>query len=395
MSKKITCKLCGQDAHVMEIHLRDYHGKDSDYPCTIAGYKKLHPEAPLISDIAQQKYDERKKEGLNSVVEKADTSEGSAGALAKLFNLGKIATAKTQAGADIMVNICEDEGFEELIPAKDPNYVYDVDILKSVLMGLHHNLNVYIFGHAGVGKSTLFEQVCAATKRRLLRVQHTIDTESSHILGQWGVDTKIVKNTDGSETVLSVTKWSPGPLQLAMKHGWLYLADEYDRGHPSVLSAYQAVLEGKPLYTKEADEEHRHIVPHPSFRFGATGNTNGSGDETGLHQATVVQDAATIERFAIVLQQGYMSPKQETAIVQGQARLMKEDAAKIIDFARRVRELHPSSVSLSLGPRVAINIGKIGLMRGDFKKGVELAFTNRLPEGEREAVNQVAQRVFG
>lgn len=49
-----------------------------------------------------------------------------------------------------------------------------------------------------------------------------------------------------------------------MKHGWMYLADEYDFAQPNVLSVYQAVLEGKPLYIKEADAANRVIKPHPN-----------------------------------------------------------------------------------------------------------------------------------
>lgn len=162
-------------------------------------------------------------------------------------------------------------------------------------------------------------------KRPLLRVQHTLNTEESHIVGQW--------TAKGGET-----KFELGPLALAMKHGWVYLADEYDFALPSVLSVYQPVLEGKSLVVKEADAENRIIRPHENFRFVATGNTNGSGDETGLYQGTSIQNAANYDRFEVVLQARYMAHELEARILTNQAKIPESDAKRIVEFASRVRE---------------------------------------------------------
>ena len=39
-----------------------------------------------------------------------------------------------------------------------------------------------------------------------------------------------------------------------MKHGWVYLADEYDFAFPQILGVYQPVLEGEALVIKEATQ---------------------------------------------------------------------------------------------------------------------------------------------
>ena len=384
-NETIKCELCGESTHVVHIHLRDKHGEGSESPCTLEEYKKSFPEAPLLSEMAKKKKAE--KDRMKKPEE--ETSAGEKAPLADLFGLGSIKAAKTRSGKDILVSLSEQDDFEELVCEKDPNYVFNIEVLKTVLMGIDCNMNVYMYGHAGVGKSTLFEQISAATKRRLIRVQHTINTEESHIVGQWGVVDKVV---DGQ--TIAVTEWQPGPLMLAMKHGWMYLADEYDRGHPTVMSVYQAVLEGKALYTKEADQEHRMIKPHKDFRFVATGNTNGSGDETGLYQATITQDAANFERFQLVIEQPYMRKKDEVAIVQGQGGVDKSDAERIVDFAHRVREMYPDEISLTIGPRVAIGIAKIGLRKASFLEGIEYAFANRLPAAQKASCMSAAKRVF-
>jgi cobaltochelatase CobS len=397
MNEKIACQLCGAEVHSIQLHLRDEH-KD----VTVDEYKTRFPNAPLLSEAG--------KAHLETVRAKAAARASAAappvamtGALAvasvtslvpngsvvkkplhEVFELGKVKAALNAEGGAI--NVSTIFGADESIvpvPEIDEGYVYDIEVLKNVLLGLELNIPTYVWGHAGTGKTTCEEQVCARTGRPFLRVQHTVNTEESHILGQW-----IVK--DGH------TVFELGPLPLAMKHGLVYCADEYDFALASVLSVYQPVLEGKSLVIKEADLENRVIKPHPNFRFMATGNTNGSGDETGLYQGTNIQNAANYDRFGIVVQMLYMKPAMEAKILQNQARIVKEDAEKLVEFATMVRDAFSSGkVGATISPRALIYAGKIGARRASFRTGLALAFTNKLSKIDRETVDGLAQRVFG
>jgi cobaltochelatase CobS len=216
-----------------------------------------------------------------------------------------------------------------------------------------------------------------------MRVQHTVNTEESHIVGQWTVK--------GGHTVFEL-----GPLPLAMINGWMYSADEYDFMLPSVSSVYQAVLEGKPLMIKEADAANRIIKPHPNFRFVATGNTNGSGDETGLYQGTNIQNAANYDRFGMVIHKQYMKKAAESQILQNRVGLVKEDADKMVEFAGLVREAYDGAkISDVISPRTLIYAAKIGVKRGSFRQGITLSFINKLSKIDREVCDGLAQRIFG
>ncbi|GAL23058.1 putative porphyrin biosynthetic protein [Vibrio maritimus] len=127
-----------------------------------------------------------------------------------------------------------------------------------------------------------------------------------------------------------------------MKYGWVYLADEYDMGHPQSMMVYQPVLEGKALIIKEApaDSEWRMIQPHPNFRFVATGNTNMAADETGIYQGTNIQNGANAERFGVVEQIPFMPKKQETQVVSAQGGISTDDAQRLVDFAAKVRDAY-------------------------------------------------------
>lgn len=392
-NQKIKCEICGDEVHVIQSHLNKVHHAESESPMTMMEYRNNFPNAPILSQAAIDNMHRVKKEKTDKKVHEAkiDVNKMAKKPLHELFDLGAKTEARTKKGKDILVNYIPKTDSPEMVAEVDNNYVFNIDILKTALMGIAAKIPTYLYGHAGVGKSTYWEQISARTNWPHIRLQHTINTEEAHILGQW-----TVKKHKDEETgqMVSETVFELGPLPLAMKNGWIYLADEYDRSYPSVLSVYQAVLEGKSLFIKEADKENRIIHPHPNFRFVATGNTNGAGDDTGLYGATVVQDAATFERFGIVQYVDYMSKRDEIEIVKNQANIVEEDAKSIVDFCHKVRAEFPAKISLTLGPRVAINIGQVGLMRGSFRKGVELCYANRLPETEKETVMQIAQRIW-
>jgi cobaltochelatase CobS len=183
---------------------------------------------------------------------------------------------------------------------------------------------------------------------------------------------------------------------MAMINGWAFLADEYDFAKPSVLAVYQPVLEGKSLVIKEAPPEMRVIKPHPQFRFVATGNTNGSGDETGLYQGTLVQNGANYDRFGMVIHKKYMDRAAEETILKNHCKLVDADAKKMVEFATLIRQSYDAAkVSDTISPRALINASRIGVMRGSFRQGLNLAFINKLSKIDREVADGLAQRIFG
>lgn len=274
----------------------------------------------------------------------------------------------------------------DYVPVKDPDYVFnDPDLIRDVLMMMEvPKMKGYLWGHAGTGKTSIVTQIAARLNRPLIRAQHTASTEEAHILGQM-----LAKS--GS------TYFEPGLLALAMKHGWIYLADEYDFAFPQILGLYQPVLEGEALVIKEATPEWRRIEPHRYFTLIGTGNTNGSGDETGLYQGTNIQNAANFSRFSIVSHVSYMKPEQEEEMLVGATKLPLPEVKKFVNFATRIRsEYEKKTISQPIGPRELIYAIKIGVLRGgDFNAGLHKAYINKLPSISAHAASEYCQRIFG
>ena len=382
---KITCQIDGALCHSIQLHLRDHHAE-----WTVERYKAEFPDAPLLSKLAEKKLQQRRDQEKARTEAAPETTGRKAMVMKKqafheVFDLGSSKAAMNARGEPIMITVMDDldEEAESYIPSVDENYVFNIDLTKTGLMAMELGMPFYFWGYHGTGKTTAMEQIAARTKRPFLRVQHTINTEESHIVGQY-----VVRNGN--------TEFQLGPLPTAMIHGYFYCADEYDFAMPSVLSVYQPVLEGKALIIKDAPPEFRVIRPHANFRFGATGNTNGGGDETGLYQGTQIQNAANYSRFSIVEEVGYMEPKIEAAVVSGQSGIDRKDAEKLVSFAKEVREAFKAGrIGATISPRELINSAKLGLVRGsDWRGGLKLGFTNRLSRTDKEVVEQYAQRVF-
>jgi cobaltochelatase CobS len=383
---RIKCAICGALVHSIQHHLNHEH---KDLGMTLETYQEVHPGQPIMSDLAAKKIDDlmkakaaklAKEVSTDSVVRTTETVKL---AFHEVFSLGSGAAAMGASGRPIPVTVLgENAEFSNMIPDIDPNYLFNVEVLKTLMMGMEMRIPTYLWGHAGTGKTTIYEQIAARTRRPFFRVQHTANMEEEHIVGGWRL-------RDGK------TFFELGPLAMAMKHGWLYMADEYDFGRPEVTSVYQAVLEGKPLVIKEADPENRVIRPHPDFRIVANGNTNGQGDETGLYQGTNLQNAANYERFGVVEQMPYMEKKLEARLVSQQAGIPLKDAEKLVDFAGRIRaEFDGGRMGNPISPRSLIYAAQIGVARSNYRTGLEKAFINRLTSVDRESATQVAQRVF-
>ena len=99
---------------------------------------------------------------------------------------------------------------------------------------------VFVTGLSGNGKTLMVEQVCAELNRECVRVNISIETDESDLLGGFAL-------IDGN------TIFRDGPVIQAMKKGAVLLIDEVDRGS-NKLMCLQGILEGKPYYNKKNGE---------------------------------------------------------------------------------------------------------------------------------------------
>lgn len=241
------------------------------------------------------------------------------------------------------------------IPVKYPDYVpfgfYRdlVNIIKS-----NSFYPVFITGLSGNGKTLMVEQVCATLSRECIRVNISIETDESDLLGGPTLVNGNVVNRDG-------------PVITAMKRGAILLIDEVDRGS-NKLMCLQGILEGKPYYNKKNGEM---VYPKNGFNIIATANTKGRGSEEGRYLSQILDDAF-LERFPITVEQEYPDVKTEKKILEP---LIddKDFVENLTQWADIVRQsFDQGAVDEIISTRRLVHIARAFKIFGDRMKAIEL-----------------------
>lgn len=194
-----------------------------------------------------------------------------------------------------------------------------------------------------------------------------------------------------------------GPLALAVKHGHLLIINEMDLAEPAELAGLNDILEGAPLVIAQNGGEI--IMPHNKFRFIATGNSAGSGDQTGLYQGVLQQNLAFLDCFRII-EATYAEPSVEEAILENVAPGLPEVfRQKMVKVAGDIRRLFiggadgGAELSITMSTRTLVRWAKLTLAFKGAPNAVEYALvrslTARAELEQREAIHRIAADVFG
>jgi MoxR-like ATPase len=241
------------------------------------------------------------------------------------------------------------------VPSKFPDYV-PFGFYKD-LKGIINSKSfypVFITGLSGNGKTLMVEQICAELNRECLRVNISIETDETDLLGGFAL-------IDGN------TVFRDGPVIQAMKKGAVLLIDEVDRGS-NKLMCLQGILEGKPYYNKKNGEN---IYPAEGFSIIATANTKGRGSDEGKYLSQILDDAF-LERFPITVEQEYPDAKTERKIL---APLLndKEFVDNLVQWADVVRQsFEQGATDEIISTRRLVHIAKAFNIFGDRMKAIEL-----------------------
>ena len=264
---------------------------------------------------------------------------------------------------------------DSAIPEKFPDYVpfgFFKDLNSIVRSKIFYP--VFITGHSGNGKTLMVEQVCAELKRECIRVNISIETDESDLLGGPTLIDGNVVNRDG-------------PVLLAMKRGAILLIDEVDRGS-NKLMCLQGILEGKAYYNKKTGEV---VKPTPGFNVIATANTKGAGSDEGKYLAQIL-DSAFLERFPITVEQEYPSPTVEKKILYPLIE-DKEFVENLVQWADVVRQSYKQGATDELiSTRRLVHIAKAFEIFKDRMKAITLC-VNRFDEETKIAFLDLYSKV--
>ena len=268
------------------------------------------------------------------------------------------------------------------IPEVDKTYVnfgHHKDIVKILKSELFYP--IFVTGLSGNGKTFGVEQACAETKRELVRINITIETDEDDLLGGFRLE--------NGETV-----FHKGPVVEALERGAVLLLDEVDLASSKIL-CLQPILEGKGVFLKKINQW---VHPTDGFTVIATANTKGKGSESGAFVGTNVLNEAFIDRFAITLEQAYPPVTTETKIIKNVFKSLgvkgEDDfATHLVNWADITRKtFYDGGIDEIIATRRLVHIANAFAIFGDRLKAVELCIS-RFDEDTKLAFKDLYEKV--
>ena len=285
------------------------------------------------------------------------------------------------------------EYLQKLIPAVDPDYIFNPDATLAVVAELfttkpRKNVgSVLIHGKKGSGKSTLFEQICARINMPFIRVNCKLDMESAALFGGIKYDP------------INGMAWVNGPVAELGSLGGFLLIDEASRIPSGIMDSMMGVLEKNSkiyLADKPGTSDEKFITPNEWFRIGLTDNTELQGDTTGKYVSANVQDEALIDRIETTYRLDYLDEAHELAIITGKVKdIDNVSARRMIALAKMVREAYDGgNIGFTMSPRGLLNWAEKSVFWQSERKAFKLAFFNKLTVTDQQVVAEFYHSVF-
>ena len=233
-------------------------------------------------------------------------------------------------------------------PHLDHDYILHDASRDVIVWFLNDPEPLYVYGPLGSGKSSCVKQLAARLNYPVFEVTGHGRLEFADLVGHFTVQ-------QGNMT------FDYGPLALAMRYGGLLLLNEIDLTAPEVAAGLNSILDGSPLCIAENGGEL--ITPSPMFRFVATANSNGAGDDTGLYQGVQRQNAAFLDRFTLC-EMGYPEATVEANLLKHRFPTLPEDLCdKMVAYANEVRGLFMGEATDMLTNTIEITFSTRSLLR--------------------------------
>lgn len=286
-------------------------------------------------------------------------------------------------------------GFEEktpYVPKVSDDYVFRKELFFDIANYLRapHGHALWLSGPAGSGKTSIITELAGRLNWATVSLTATDRLEFDDLVGRPQV---IAKNGEAPSV-----RFVYGPLARAMKFGMIFILNEIDLVDPSQLSGLNDILEGRPLFITGNGGEA--IYPHEMFRFVATANSRGSGDDSGAYPGIRIQNLAALDRYRI-LEADYLPAKAEQKLLEKLFPDMdRKICARMVKVAGAIRTgFMEGTLGSTMSTRTLVFwchlLKDYSTALIPLKESLRLAFANRLTPEERVTVYTVAQQNFG
>jgi cobaltochelatase CobS len=276
-------------------------------------------------------------------------------------------------------------------PPVDETYQFRMYMLIKYLSAVVMGENVWLHGHTGTGKTTFIEQVASRVGFPVDRLNLDSNLERADVVGGQTIEVE-----NGSP----VTKYVEGILPRAMQKPYWFIMDECDAGRADMLFVVQRALEGKGLTITE--DAGRTVHQHELFRFVATANSRGQGDEFGFYAGVRPMNIAFLNRFGMFVEVPYLDKDDEVRLLEkAYPSLTDVERSEFAEFARKVRAAFLNGeITQTMSPRNLHAMAKYYLHfkslmsdKDAKKEAVAVAIIDAAPADNRHTIERLFENL--
>ncbi|MBU4466587.1 gas vesicle protein GvpN [Patescibacteria group bacterium] len=214
---------------------------------------------------------------------------------------------------------------------------YIKDLARRALNYVKAGFPVHLRGASGTGKTTLALHLASKIGRPAVLIHGDEEYSTSDLIGgEHGYRYKYLRDNFISSVLKKEEnfskQWMDNRLTIAVKNGFTLIYDEFTRSRPEANNTLLSILqEGvMDLPMARQGQESYYLKAHPQFVAIFTSNPE---EYAGTNKA---QDALRDRMVTMDLR--YFDKNTEIAITQAKSGLSQEDAEKIVNIVRALRD---------------------------------------------------------
>ncbi|PHQ43906.1 hypothetical protein Z052_01850 [Halorubrum sp. C191] len=252
----------------------------------------------------------------------------------------------------------------------------DVDVVTAALAD--DDFSTLLIGKHGIGKDALLEHIAARTNRPMVRLVANDDPDFVDLL----VGTYQPTEDGGFE-------YEEGLLTTALRHGYMFVLDEFNALSGKVQTMLNKILEDADSSEIVIPETNQVIEPHDEFIFAATMNPNEVG-----YGGREMLDAATSSRFYPV-RLPPLSEDAERRVIEMETPFDRDDPAidtllrddgGVVTGIRSLKRMGKTSTWIST--RDVVQVARMADRLGSFEAAAEMVLVGRADPEDRQDIKQ-------
>lgn len=264
----------------------------------------------------------------------------------------------------------------------DTGFYVEPDWFAHLSSFVGRGLPVLLIGPPGAGKTEAVERLFAKRDQSLQIISCTPSMSADDFEG--------TIELRGGET-----EFVHSACAEAVEKGYGLLLDEVDAAPAEACYSLYRALDGKDMRIARKGYEGV-IIPHKRFRAVGTQNTEGRGDDRGIHHGRAFQDEAFLDRWANFIRVDYLPQETELLVICKRTGLAEKKAKMVLKTATELRRAFANDqIMLCMTMRrtlaVASNIAA-GMTPEDAWR---YAVQNRATGSDPQDIEDLVNRIYG